>query len=124
MPAYESYKDTNGVTWTVMSASNGWTMLASVLDSADPKYDPPPADEMVSIMPPNPMLPAGGIPTDEQRRVIFTGLRDKIETYAKAHRGAAVLRVTAKPPSGTFWVLLGAGLMLLHWGATERRRRR
>lgn len=121
MPSYESYKDSNGVTWTVMSVSNGWTMVASVLDSADPRYDPPPADEMAA-MPMNQMLP-NAIPSEEQRRVIFVDLRNKIETYAKAHRGAAVLKVTAKPPGGTFWALVGGGLLLLHWASKRRRRR-
>lgn len=119
MPAYESYKDSNGVTWTVMSVSNGWTMVASVLDSADPKYDPAPADEM-AVMPPNAMLPGGGIPSEEQRRVLFIDLRNKIETYAKAHRGAAVLKVTASPPK--WWLWVGGGLLLWHLSKGRRRR--
>lgn len=121
MPEYESYKDSNGVTWTVMSAANGWTMLASVLDSADPKYDPPPADEM-AMMPP--VESFGGVmtpvPTAEQKRVIFTELRNKIEAFAKAHRGAAVLKVTAAPP--TWWWIVGAGIAWYLLGEGKRRR--
>lgn len=121
--AYESYKDSNGITWTVLSTANGWTMIASVLDSADPKYEPPATDQMASTpaaMGPA-LTPLG--PTPEQTRVIFTKLRDDIEAYAKAHRGAAILKVTAKN-NWTVAILVMAGLALVNWGMPKRRRRR
>jgi hypothetical protein len=126
---YESYKDSNGVSWTVISTQNGFTMLASVLDSADPKYDPP-AEDLVESM------AQGGVqlgpidiihtdpPTPEQTRVIFTGLTKKIEAYAKSHRGAAVLKVTASKTNWTLVALLGAGLYLISEVPRKRRRRR
>lgn len=125
---YESYKDSNGVTWTVITTQNGFTMLGTVLDSADPRYDPP-AEDIVEKM------AQGGVqigpidvihtdpPTPEQTRVLFTGLVKKIEAYAKSHKGP-VLKVTAKPTNWTALVLVGAALYLLYEGRPRRRRRR
>lgn len=123
---YESYRDSNGVTWTVISTQNGFTMIGSVLDSADPKYDPPATDLMESMAKGGVQLGPIDIihtepPTAEQTRVIFTGLTRQIEAYAKSHRGGAVLKVTASPTSGWWW--LGGGLLML-WASSRGRRRR
>jgi hypothetical protein len=126
---YESYKDSNGVSWTVITTQNGFTMIASVLDSADPKYDPPAEDLMESMAQGGVQLGPVDIvhtdpPTAEQVRVIFTGLTKKIEAYAKAHRGAAILKVTARPVN---WWLVGgllAAAAALDWYSRPRRRRR
>jgi hypothetical protein len=109
----QSYRDSNGVTWTVMQASNGWTLLGSVLDEADPKYDPPPEDVTAS------MPPAAGedlasviAPTPEQTRVIFIELRNKMEQQATKLKGKAVLGVSAKAPIPWWvWALLGFAVL-------------
>lgn len=114
----QHYRDSNGVTWTVMEASNGWTLLGSVLDDADPKYDPPPEDVTASMPP----AASGDLntvirPTDEQTRVIFIELRDKMEAQATKLKGRAVLGVTAKAPVPWWvWALIG-------YAVVKRRRR-
>jgi hypothetical protein len=108
---YQSYRDSNGVTWTVMEAANGWTMIGSVLDEADPRYDPPPPDVTASL--PQPMdIGVVVRPTDEQTRVIFTQLRAKMEEAAAAHKGKAVLQVKASKGGGVLLLLLALALAL------------
>lgn len=109
----QSYRDSNGVTWTVMEAENGWTQLGSVLDEADPKYDPPPEDVTAS-MPPAVSGDMSTVirPNAEQTRVIFVELRDKMEAQATKLRGRAVLSVKAKAPVPWWvWALLGFAVL-------------
>lgn len=111
--AYDHYRDSNGVTWTVGppdAPATGnpprWTMYAYVPDEAQVKYDPPPTDVMAST--PAPADFGRGIPnaTAEQVRVIFTELVALIEAYARTHAGAVVMTVTAAPEGGLGWLLL------------------
>jgi hypothetical protein len=114
--AYDSYKDRNGVTWNVITMANGFTMIATVLDTADPKYDPPAEDltaTMASSVPPI-VQGLGSSATAEQTRVLFTELVTKIEAWAKDHRGATSLMVTAKPPI-PWWVWALGGAILLKY---------
>lgn len=109
----QSYRDSNGVTWTVMQASNGWTLLGSVLDDADPKYDPP-AEDVTASMPPAAGEDLSSViaPTAEQTRVIFIELRGKMEEQATKLRGKAVLGVKAKAPVPWWvWALLGFAVL-------------
>src|ERR1041384_860281 len=102
--AYDSYRDSNGVRWSIPPAiGQGWTMLAYVDDAADPKYNTPPPDMTASM--PEPSDAGTGVPhpTDEQTRVIFLDLRGKIEAYAKEHRGEVQLRVTASAIPWWVW---------------------
>jgi hypothetical protein len=117
--AYESIKDSNGVTWTVITTANGFTMIASVLDSADPNYDPAPPDLDAKMS-------QGGIqlgdidivhtdpPTPEQTRTLYIELVGKVQQWAKDHRGATSLKVTAKAPI-PWWVWLIGGAVLLRY---------
>jgi hypothetical protein len=111
--AYDSYRDSNGVRWTI-GPPTGWNMAAWVLPDADPRYEPQ-ADDQQASMPPNydgnfTEQPGGTPPTGDQQRVIFTELTTAIEAYAKAHRGNTLLQVTASPPV-PWWVW--AGLLYL-----------
>lgn len=125
--AYDKYKDSNGVTWTVTTVPNGYTMIASVRDDAERKYDPPAEDQMAK-MPLNPSalevnnktVIQPDPPTGEQTRVIWLELVQKIEAYAAAHKGALMQTVTASPPWG--WLLVIAGG--LYYLSKPRRRRR
>lgn len=128
MPSnYNRYSDRNGVTWTVTTTPNGYTMIATVLDDADPRYDPPATDQMAS-MPLNPSalevqnktIIQPDPPTGEQTRVIWLELVQKIEKYAAEHKGALLAKVTSGPPWGWVAAILG-GLWLL---SKPRRRRR
>jgi hypothetical protein len=117
--APSSYRDSNGVTWTVITAENGFTLIGSVLDEADPKYDPEPPDLTASMA-------QGGLqigdldiiksdpPTGEQQRVLFIELVKKIEAWAKSHKGPQVsLRVTATAPVAVPWWVWVVGAMVL-----------
>lgn len=117
---YDAYRDSNGVTWTVVTPSSGkgFTMMATVLDTADPKYDPEPEDITVSMAQGG--VQVGGIdiiptapPTGEQTRVLFTELVGKVEEYAKQHRGATSLKVTASA-GVPWWVWVGLGALVLY----------
>lgn len=113
--AYDSYRDSNGVTWTVVwpATKKRHQAIATVMDTADPKYDPEPADITVSMAEGG--LQIGGLDiipsgtaTDEQQRVLFIELIGKVEGYAKEHRRLVELKVTASPPTPWWlWALLG-----------------
>lgn len=116
--AYESYKDSNGVTWTVITTANGFTMIASVMDSADPKYDPPAEDFTAS-------MPQGGVqlgpldivhtaaPTPEQTRTLYMELRGKIDEYAKSHRGAQHVTLKVEEHANSLaWLALGIVILI------------
>jgi hypothetical protein len=119
--AYDHYRDSNGVTWTIVSTAHGWTMLGTVLDDADPRYDPDPGDlrNTMELTPINQVADHFVTPTAEQTRVLFLGLVDKIEAFAKEHRGATSLKVTAHADQWTPLVVLG----LLLAAATSKSRR-
>lgn len=125
MAGYDRYKDSNGVTWTVITANNGFTMVGSVLDDADPRYDPPAEDQQAKMA-------EGGIqvgssadivhtdpPTGEQTRTLFIELVGDIEKYAAAHKGAVLLKVTASPGI-PWWVWAGLGFVVLGGGRRRR----
>lgn len=128
--AYDKYKDQNGVTWRVITSGNGYTMIGTVLDDADPKYDPPAEDQQASL-PLNPSalevqnktIISPDPPTAEQTRVIFIELIKKIEAYAASHRPLLMLKVTARPPWGAL-AAVAAGLWFLYEHDKRRRRRR
>lgn len=115
--AYDHIRDSNGVTWTVIAADNGFTLMATVLDGADPKYDPPAEDQQAQMAQGG--VQVGGVdvvhtdpPTGEQTRTLFTELVQAVEKYAKEHRGAVLLKVTAS--AGTpWWLWVGLGVLLL-----------
>lgn len=116
--AYDHYRDTNGVTWTIVTTDNGWTMLATVLDDADPKYgfDPGDLKNTMQTAAPNMIADKFIRPTGEQTQILFLGLVDKIEAFAKDHRTATVLKVTARPDNwGPILILLGV-LAYELWG--------
>lgn len=111
--AYDHYRDTNGVTWTVAppdAPATGnpprWTMFAYVPDESQIKYVPPPSDVMASTPAPPDM--GRGVPnaSAEQVRVIYLELISQIEAYAKTHAGSVVMTVTASPGSGLGWLVL------------------
>jgi hypothetical protein len=114
---YDSYRDSNGVTWTVVATANGFTLLGTVLDEADPKYDPPVEDVTASMAQGG--VQVGGIdiihtdpPTAEQTRVLFAELAGKMEAIARAHRGQALLAVKASAPVPWWvWALLGVAIL-------------
>lgn len=119
MSGYDSYRDSNGIGWTVVwpAAKKRHEAIATVLDTADPKYDPEPGDITVHMAQGGVQL--GGleiVPSEEasgeQQRVLYIELIGDIETYAKAHRSGAVLKVTASV--GTPWWVWGLlGLAML-----------
>lgn len=117
---YDRYRDSNGVTWTVITADSGFTMVGSVLDDADPRYDPPATDQQAKMQQGG--IQVGGTevvhtepPTGEQTRVLFTELVGDIEKYAAEHRGAVLLKVTASA-GVPWWVWVGVGLVVLKRG--------
>lgn len=130
--AYDKYKDTNGVTWTVtpseqLVATGGlsltrlaeyqWRMMAYVPDENEVGYAPP-APDLVATMPA--FLP-GAVANAEQTRNIFVDLVGKIEGWAKEHRHQVTLRVTAS--AGPGWLLLlGAAWVLYEVLGGKRRR--
>jgi len=108
--AYDSYRDANGVTWTV-GPPTGWTMAAWVLPDASPTYVPEADDQQASMPPPTLHGVADGAPSGEQQRVIFLDLVKAIEGYAAEHKRNVVLKVTASPPI-PWWVwVIGAWLL-------------
>jgi hypothetical protein len=114
--AYDYYPDSNGVRWTIVfpAKDHGWSMLATVMDDEQPRYDPLPSEDISASMPePEPM---GEVtpprPTGDQTRVMFSELVEKIEAYAKKHRGSTILTVRAsRPMSG--WLALGLAVAAL-----------
>jgi len=114
--AYDGYNDSNGVHWTVVTTGNGFTMLATVLDDADPRYDPPAEDLVVKMAQGGVQIGDADIvhtdpPTAEQTRTLFVELAGKIEAFAKAHRGP-VLKVSAsRPVPWWVWALLGVAIL-------------
>lgn len=128
--AYDHITDVNGITWTVITTPDGYTMIASVLDAADPKYDPP-AEDQIAKMPLNPgalelnnrQVIGADPPTGEQTRMLYLDLVKKVQDWAQAHKGMAMLKVTEKPPWG--WIALGViAILALGDGGKRRRRRR
>jgi hypothetical protein len=122
--AYERYRDRNGVTWTIVWTHKGHTAIATVLDDADPKYDPDLGD-LKAEMDPGGVQALGydiieGDPaTDEQQRVLFIELTGKIEKLAAEHSRATSLKVTPAPEDRRsmspflFVGLVIAGVLLL-----------
>lgn len=115
---YDHIRDTNGVTWKVISLANGFHLIASVMDDADPKYDPPAQDQEASMAQGG--IQVGGVdivhtdpPTGEQARVLYTELVANVEKYAQAHRGEVDLKVTAHADATPWWLWVGLGLVLL-----------
>jgi hypothetical protein len=109
--AYDAYKDQNGVTWTVGWRDGGHTAIATVLEDAQPRYEPDPGDVTAKMDPGGLQLFGAEIlkgdhATDEQMRVLFIELSQKIEAIAAQHRRSTVLRVSASPPMSP-WILLG-----------------
>ena len=113
MGAYDSYKDKNGVTWTI--ATSGTAMLGTVLEGASPKYVPQAEDMFVKILTPGDSTQA------EVERKAFIDLREKIDQYSKDHASSVALVVSAKP--GLPWWVWVAGALLAFGGGKGRRRR-
>lgn len=117
---YESYKDSNGVSWTVVWTRKRHTAIGTVLEDAQPRYDPDVGDVRAEMDPGGLQIGGrdiieGDPATDEQQRVLFIELVGKIEDIARAHRGATMLQVSARPPMSPALVLglLVAGVLLL-----------
>lgn len=103
MPEYTTYKDSNGVTWTILNGAS--SLAATVLPDATPRYDP----EAPDIGPvPKPSLDASATDDEvrERDRRAFSNLRDWIDAWAGDNRQRVILRVTAHPDSGGAVVLL------------------
>jgi hypothetical protein len=120
MPGYDHYRDRNGVTWKVITHEDGFALLGTVPDDADPKYDPPAEDLQAEMAKGGLQLGPLDIihtdpPTDEQTRTLFTELARKIEAYAKTYAGHVSVRVTASrsvSPLLVLGLLIGIGLVL------------
>lgn len=118
MPGLDHYRDTNGITWTVVwpAGKKRFEAIATVEDGADPAYDPVPPDITASMS-------QGGvqffgldiIPSEEattaQQQTLFLELRGKIDEYAAAHRRDTVLKVT--PGHEVPWWVWALGAVLL-----------
>lgn len=97
MPEYTTYKDSNGVTWTILNGSA--SLAATVLPDAAPRYDP----EAPDIGPlPKPSLDASATDAEvsERDRRAFSNLRDLVENYAGDNRQRVILKVTAHADAG------------------------
>ena len=102
---YDQYKDTNRVVWTIAPPDgSSWTVIAYVKDTEELAYDPPPSDIMFATPAPQEWAGSPRPPTAEQARVIYIGLVEKIEEYARQNRSKVTLRVTAKPDNG--WIVI------------------
>lgn len=130
--AYDKYKDTNGVTWTITPSENlvatgglsltrlaeyQWKMMAYVADEAEVGYTPA-APDLVATLPA--FLP-GTTADAEQTRNIFTDLVGQIEAWAKDHRHQVMLRVTASAGGGAWLLVLAAGWVLYEVFGKRRR---
>lgn len=106
--AYDRYKDSNGVWWTVAPPDGaGWFMVGYVADEEQAAYQPPPPDQMARTPAPEDVGRGVANPTPEQVRVIFLQLVQLIEAYAKEHRTQVVLRVTAHSDAWGWLIALG-----------------
>lgn len=108
----ELYKDRNGVQWKLIVASSA--VIASPDPESPRKYAELPAD----------LGPINAQAGDRPGARELTMIKQVVEAYASQHKGDVELEVRAKPGNQTVWVLVGAGLLLLYWGAPKRRRRR
>lgn len=104
---YQTYKDANGVEWTIITAAK--TLSATVRDDAEPRYDPPAADAG-----PTPLLAVDSSDAAEKAegaRRSFQNLREMIDKYAKENETHVILRVTAKRDAA--WVGLALVALIL-----------
>lgn len=116
--AYDKYIDQNGIKWNIITTPDGWTMMATVLDDATPRYDPPAPDQLVKHAPTdagalevnNHTIVGAEPPTAEETRLIFIELVQKIEEYAGSHKPLILVR--QKPPLNP---LLVVGLFAAAW---------
>lgn len=91
---YDHYTDRNGVPWTVVWKDKRHTAIATVLDDAQPRYDPDLGDLTVRMDPGGLQffgqnIIDGDPATDEQQRVLFIELTEKIENLARQHGGVS-----------------------------------
>jgi len=119
---YESYKDSNGVPWTVVWTKHGHTAIGTVLEDAQPRYDSDVGDVRAEMDPGGLQffgtdIIEGSPATDEQRRVLFIELTEKIEAIAAEHRRNTQLRVTGSPGMSP-WLMLGL-LVAAVWALDE-----
>lgn len=104
---YDQYRDSNRVVWTIAPPDgSSWTVIAYVKDTEELAYDPPPSDIMSATPAPQEWAGSPRPPTAEQARVIFIGLTEKIEEYARQNRSKVTLRVSAHNDSA--WLIVGA----------------
>lgn len=109
---YDKYKDSNGITWSVLWPDRGWSAMATVPDDASPRYEPPATDQEAHTPPPDDVGGGVAAPTGEQQRVLFSQLTSNVEAFAKQNREHALLTVTARPP--TPWWVWAVGLWALY----------
>lgn len=114
--AYDQYKDTNGVTWTI-TAARGFVFIAYVADTANPRYVPPPSDITAKMDPGGVQIGpwsfgADDAPTAQQQQTLFIELSGKIESYAKEHV-ANVVKIAGSGHGLIALALIGIGLYLL-----------
>lgn len=105
---YQTYRDANGVEWTIITAAK--TMSAAVKDDAEPRYDPSATD-----IGPTPLLNADSGNVAEQtegRRRSFQNLREMIDRYASDNATHVILRVSAGGGAGWIWVALAIALAM------------
>jgi hypothetical protein len=108
--AYDHYIDQNGVTWTVVWTNGRHTALATVPDNAQPRYDPDLGDVSARMDPGGLQffgqdIIKGDPATDEQQRVLFVELTQKIDALAAQHRRGTELEVSAHAPMSPLLVI-------------------
>ena len=108
---YDSYKDANGVTWRVISASKAISAFMDP-DVVGPRYDPDPPD-MGPATKPSLDDSATDSEVAERDRRTFINLRKDIDSFANEHKQAVILRVTAKRDDSTLILILIAGWLVL-----------
>jgi len=104
MPEYQTYKDANGVTWTILNGTA--SMAATVLPEAVPRYDPE-APDIGPVKKPSLSDSATDEQVTERDRRAFSNLRSLIDKWAADNRQKVILRVTAHADGG------GGALVLL-----------
>jgi hypothetical protein len=97
MAEYQTYKDANGVTWTILTGANSFA--ATVLPNAQPRYDPE-APDVGPVVKPSLDASATDAEVLERDRRAFSNLRSQIDKYADGNRQHVILRVTARADAG------------------------
>ncbi len=114
MAEYKSYRDANGITWTIITAAKA--LMATVSDDAEPRYIPPATDMAQTILSDD----GTEVGRAEAERKAFEGLRAQVDAWASQHTLGTGLTVRASAGGGVPW-WLWAGLALAYLSTTSRR---